>query len=172
MQQLHCEGCGEIVASYDSVHYGSQDKGYRELCTRCVNAEVAKLSGLDDFKNIRLEPIGITDCAGETHLFHFRTRLSGSGVALDAFELREGNPAGYQFQAIGDPDDDQFALLGRLIGKVRRTLSLRHLEDDGHGLRIAHPDSARADRMGWAMPVGPFAPVGREFSQAHLPLYS
>jgi len=160
------------MAGYDSVHYGSQDKGYRELCTRCVNAEVAKLSGLDDFENIRLEPIGITDCAGETHHFHFRTRLFGSGVALDAFELREGNPAGYQFQSIGDPDDGLFALLGRLIEKMRRTLSVRHLEDDGHGLRIAHPDSARADRMGWAMPVGPFAPVGREFSQAHLPLYS
>ncbi len=147
MQQLHCEGCGEIIASYDVVHYGSMDQGYRKLCTRCVNAEVAKLSGLDDFENIRLEPIGITDCAGETHQFHFRTRLFGSGVALDAFELREGNPAGYQFQLAGDPEDDLFTLLGRLIQKIRRTLSIKHLEDDGKGLHIA--DETVRGRIEW-----------------------
>ena len=137
MQQLHCEGCGEIMASYDVVQYGSMDKGYRTLCTRCVNAEVAKLSGLDDFENIRLEPIGITDCAGETHQFHFRTWLFGGGVALDAFELQEGNPAGYKFQIHGDPEDDLFALLGRMIQKIRRTLSIKHLEDGVMGLQIA-----------------------------------
>ena len=147
MQQLHCEGCGEIMASYDVVHYGSMDKGYRTLCTRCVNAEVAKLSGLDDFENIRLEPIGIADCGGETHQFHFRTRLSGSGVALDAFELREGHAAGYKFQMVGDPEDDLFTLLGRLIQKIRRTLSIKHLEDDGNGLHIA--DQMVRGRIEW-----------------------
>ncbi len=135
------------MASYDVVHYGSMDKGYRTLCTRCVNAEVAKLSGLDDFENIRLEPIGIADCAGETHQFHFRTRLSGSGVALDAFELREGNAAGYKFQMLGDPEDDLFTLLGRLIQKIRRTLSVKHLEDDGIGLHIA--DQTVRGRIEW-----------------------
>lgn len=32
--------------------------------------------------------------------FHFRMRLFGPAVALDAFEVRDGEPAGYQF--LGD----------------------------------------------------------------------
>lgn len=133
----HCEGCGEITPGYDSVHYGSMDKGYRLLCTRCFNADVAKRNGLDDFENIRLEPVGMTDRAGKTHQFHFRTRLLGDRVALEAFELREGIPAGYQFQMIGDPEDDLFALLARLIEKIRRRLAITHITDGKHGLQIA-----------------------------------
>ncbi len=147
MQQDRCEQCGEITPGYDTVSCGSMDRGYRQLCSRCFNAEVARLNGLEEFDNFRLEPVGITDCAGETHQFHFRTRLFGSGVALDAFELREGNPAGYRFQIVGDPQDDSFALLGRLIQKIRRTLSVKHLEDDGIGLHIA--DQTVRGRIEW-----------------------
>jgi len=133
-----CEGCGEIVPSYDIVHYGSFDIGYRLLCTRCFNAEVAKRCGVDDFENIRLEPIGITDCSGETHQFHFQTRLLGGIVSLEAFELRDGSPGGYECQIIGDPDEDLFALLGQLVLKIRRMLSIKHItEDELHGLQIA-----------------------------------
>ena len=167
MQQDHCEGCGEIMANHDVVHFGSMDKGYRKLCTRCVNAEIAKLSGLEDFENIRLDPIGITDCAGESHQFHFRTRLLGDIVSLEAFELREGNPAGYRFQMVGDPEDDLFALLGRLIQKIRRTLSIRHLKEiDGHGLQIA--DDTVRGRIEWGESEDGRVPLlvvdGREIS--------
>lgn len=92
MQQVHCDGCGEDVPSYDITHYGSIERGYRDLCSRCFSAEVAKLSGLDNFDYARLEPIGITDCDGESHQFHFVTRLLGHMVTLEAFELREGKP--------------------------------------------------------------------------------
>ena len=51
-------------------------------------------------------------------------------------ELREGHPAGYQFQVIGEPEDDLLALLGRLIEKMRRALALRHIEDGTLGLQI------------------------------------
>jgi len=40
----------------------------------------------------------------KSHEFHFRSFLFGTGVALDAFELRDGNPAGYQFQVIAEPE--------------------------------------------------------------------
>ena len=48
------------------------------------------------------------------------------GVSLDAFELRNGEPAGYYFQIIGDPEDDLLVLLGRLIEKMRCALSVQH----------------------------------------------
>ena len=147
MHQDHCEECGEITPGDDTVHYGSMDSGYRQLCTRCFNAEVAELHGLDDLENIRLEPIGLTDCAGEEHQFHFQTRLLGGIVSLEAFELREGNPAGYTFQLIGRPEDDLFALLGRLIQRIRKALSVRHIEDSQHGLQIV--DDTVRGRIEW-----------------------
>ena len=143
MQKTHadgikCEGCGETVPPYDIVHYGSIDQGYRKLCSRCFNAAVAETSGVEGFENFRLEPIEMLDCAGVSHQFHFRTHLLGNFVSLEAFELQEGNPTGYRFQQIGDPEEDMFGLLGRLIKKMRSALSIKHIKEiHGHGLQIA-----------------------------------
>ena len=49
------------------------------------------------------------------HLFHFVTRLLGNMVTLEAFEVKDGQSTGYQFQMIGDPEEDMFALLGRMV---------------------------------------------------------
>jgi len=139
MTQIHCEGCGKDTPGYDITHYGSMDGGYRDLCSLCFNAEVAKRSGLEKFDNTRLQPIGITDCDGELHQFHFVTRLLGHIVTLEAFELKEGQRSGYELQIIGDPEEDQFALLGRMVSRIRKTLSVKYItdKDDGHGLQIA-----------------------------------
>ncbi len=91
---VRCEVCGTAVPAYDVVNYGSIEQGYRELCNRCFNTEVASALGLD-FENVRLHPVVMTDCAGERHEFHFRMRLLGSMAALDAFELIAGAPGGY-----------------------------------------------------------------------------
>ena len=136
-RKIRCDGCGQITPSYDIVSYGSMERGYRELCSQCFNQEVAKLGGLDPFEHPKFEPIGLADCTGKVHEFHFRTRLLGTGVSLDAFELRDGHPAGYQFQIIGDPEDDLLLLLGRLIEKMRRALSTKYLIDGELGLHIA-----------------------------------
>lgn len=137
MQQMNCEGCGQSAPSYDIVNFGSSEKGFKQLCSLCFNAEIAERSGHGNFENIRLEPIWITDCSGEKHQFHLLTRLMGNIVTLNAFELREGNPAGYTFQIIGAPEDDLFLLLGKLVQKIRRSLSVKYLEeDDHHGLQI------------------------------------
>ncbi len=79
----------------------------------------------------------MADCAGEIHEFHLRTHLFGPGVSLDAFELRDGSPGGYQFQIIGDPEDDLLVLLGRLIEKIRRALSVKHIVAGALGQQIA-----------------------------------
>ena len=135
-QQMCCDGCRQSAPSYDIVNYGSIERGYRRLCGQCFNTEVAKAAGLEGFEHAKFEPVGLADCAGEVHEFHFRTHLFGPGVALDAFELRDGSPAGYHFQIIGDPADDMLVLLGRLIAKIRRALSVKHLVDGELGLQI------------------------------------
>jgi hypothetical protein len=135
--QTRCATCCQVTRDYDIVNYGSIEDGYRELCNQCLNAEVAKSDGLDKFEHVRFEAVELADCTGEAHVFHFRTRLFGPGVSIDAFELRDGHPAGYEFQIIGDPQEDQLALLGRLIEKIRRALSIKHLKDGELGLQIA-----------------------------------
>ncbi len=140
--------CEESTPDYDIVNYGCNEKGCRPICSRCLNAEIAKLDGLDKFEHFRFDPVEFADCERKAHVFHFRTRLFGPGVALDSFELRDGHPGGYQFQVIGDPQDDLLALLGRLIDKIRRALSLRHIGDGEFGQRIA--DHQRVQGMiGW-----------------------
>jgi acid stress-induced BolA-like protein IbaG/YrbA len=138
MSKVHCEGCGEDAPSYEITHYSTADGKSRQLCSRCFNAEMAKVSGVEGFDNTRLQPIGIADCTGEMHLFHFVTRLLGNMVTLEAFEVRDGQSTGYQVQIIGDPEEDMFALLGRMVERIRKALSVKHINDagDGHGFQI------------------------------------
>ncbi|WP_237179705.1 DUF7713 domain-containing protein [Paraburkholderia sacchari] len=75
--------------------------------------------------------------------FRFRARMScgnelieridhgwrvAFAVTLRNFELRGELRAGYRFQLIGEADDDVFVLLGRLVEKMRRALSVRHID--------------------------------------------
>ena len=71
-----------------------------------------------------------------TNFIFAHPRLFGPGVAVDAFELRDGSPGGYHFQIIGDPAEDLLVLLGRLIAKIRRALSVEHFVDGESGLQI------------------------------------
>ena len=133
-----CEGCSEVTPSYNSVHYGTSDGRRRHLCSKCFNAEVAARSGQENFENIQFKPMGLVDCQGQEHEFHFRTHLLGGIVSLEAFELRNGDPGGYEFQIIGKPEEDLFGILGRLIEKMRRRLAIAHVtEDERYGLQIA-----------------------------------
>jgi hypothetical protein len=142
-----CDVCGTAVPTYDVVNYGSIEQGYRELCNRCFNAEVASALGLERFDNVCLHPVVMTDCAGERHEFHFRMRLLGTMTALDAFEVTAGAPGGYQFQVLGKPDDELLSLLGRLIERMRRSLSIKHLVRGEHGTQIA--DQTVCGRIEW-----------------------
>jgi hypothetical protein len=164
--EVSCSGCGKIVPSYDAVNYGSIEKGYRQLCSQCFNQEVAKLTELEGFEHANFTPVALVDCAGEVHEFHFRTHLFGPGVALEAFELRDGQPAGYQCQIIGDPKDDQRVLLTRLIERIRRALSTKHLRNGELDLQIA--DRVVRGRIEWDSAHDGSVPVlvidGREVS--------
>ena len=138
MEQTRCVTCRATTPSYQLVSVGSIEHGYRDLCCFCHNAEVAKRYGLDQFDNRRFEPLQLSDARGQMHEFHFSPHLFMPGIALSAIEIRDGQPAGYSFQVIGDPRDDSLILLARLIEKMKRALALKHLETDKHsGLGIA-----------------------------------
>jgi hypothetical protein len=111
MPQETCDHCGESMPGYDIVRYGSIETGYRNLCGRCFNTEVAECGGLD-FEHIQFTPVQMADSKAENHEFHFRVHLFGGGVALDAFELSDGNPAGYEFQLSATPCTQPCTRLG------------------------------------------------------------
>lgn len=122
----------------DGISYGSIETGYRELCSHCFNEEVAREGGLD-FQHVQFQPFVMRDAAGVEHEFHFRLRLLGDRVILETFELdEEGDPGGYQFAVMGEPEGDLFELMGQLVERMRRALAQRHLESDEHygGLHI------------------------------------
>ena len=141
-QQIRCASCGQNTPGYEIVNYGSMESGYKQVCNRCLNAEMAKTLGLEGFEHVKFEPVGLTDCTGEVHEFHFRTNLFGAGVAIDAFELRDGDPTGYQFQIIGDPEDDLLVVFGQLMQKMRRGL----VHQTSHGWQAWIADHGRYGR--------------------------
>ncbi|BFG81543.1 hypothetical protein PTKU46_95770 [Paraburkholderia terrae] len=138
MIEARCEQCAEPTAAYDAIRYGSMETGHRLLCTQCFNAEVARRYGTTDLENVRPDPIDMVDSAGDSHRFHFQMRLLGpTMIVLDAFEVREDVRCGYEFRIMGAPDDDVLTLLGRLVEKMRRALSVRFLCAENHRLRIS-----------------------------------
>lgn len=143
---VRCSACGLTAPDYDIVHCGSVEHGYKQLCGQCFNQEVARQVGID-FEHTKFTPVAIHDCEGKLHEFHFRTHFLGDKVALDGFEIRNGHPAGYWFQIIGNPEDDLLVLLGRLIARIRRSLSRKYLSEENHGLQIA--DRIVQGRIEW-----------------------
>lgn len=142
-----CESCGEKVADYDTISCGSVEGGYRRLCLRCFNQEIAELSGLEGFQNPDFTPVKFADCGGNVHEFYFRTRLLGDGrVAIDAAESRN-DCDGYQFQIIGEASMDLFRLLERLIQRIRRALACKYLIRESGHLHIA--DCLVRGRVEW-----------------------
>lgn len=135
MKSTPCERCCKLVPAHDLTHFTTK-AGALLLCTQCFNTEVAQLSGIEDFDNHPLEPVSIAAADGVVHQFHLRTRLLGAIVTLEAYELKENEPSGYQFQLVGKPEEDRFVQLGRLVNRIRRTLATQYLEDGRAGFQI------------------------------------
>src|SRR5215469_3068935 len=56
IEKIRCVACHESVPSFEVVSVGSIEKGYRELCSRCFNTEMAQLNGLMGFEHLDLKP--------------------------------------------------------------------------------------------------------------------
>jgi hypothetical protein len=170
MKSIPCERCGKLAPGHDLTHF-TTEAGVLLLCTQCFNADVAQRVGIRDFDNHRLDPISITAPDGVIHEFHFQTRLLGAIVTLEAYELKDGEPSGYQFQLIGEPGEDRFVQLGRLVERIRSTLATRYLQDSKYGLQIKDMEvkgAIEADMSDEADVFGPRLPMlvidGREVS--------
>lgn len=136
LTQVQCHTCHARVASYEAIHFGSMEMGYRDLCSRCFNEEVAR-TGQIELEQVGFKPIDVSDAAGVKRRFHFLLLHLGDRVTLEAFEVNDGERGGYEFQILDDAQADLFDLMARLVERMRRALALRHLVDDGQRCSIA-----------------------------------
>lgn len=160
-----CENCHAPTPDHELVHYGSMDS-FRRLCLRCVNEDMAERCGVD-FEHVKFEPISMTDQAGAKHEFHFATRLLGDITTVEAFELIDGSPGGYQFQVIDDAQADLWGLMAKLIERIRGALSVSYLRERRgelhiEGLSVGGQISSGLDDDGYPSPV--LVIDGREIS--------
>jgi hypothetical protein len=133
VQNERCEDCGRHMPAYEMIHLTLSETQSRRVCTRCFNTRIAGV----DFEHPNFEPVMLKDASGMSHEFHFTTRHGGAHLAVEAFEVEDGHPAGYQFQVLGDPEEEPLAIFLQLFERMRRALARRHIENGDLGSQIA-----------------------------------
>lgn len=84
--------------------------------------------GEPDFERAQFDPVEMPDTGDERNEYHFRVHLLGDRVELHVFAFKDDEPRGYAFQVLGEAENDLFALMVRLVERMRSTLAIRHLE--------------------------------------------
>jgi hypothetical protein len=142
LRKKHCSECGTEVSYYDGVYLSTGDTS-RFLCSKCYNESISEAIGLN-FDHLSFHPIMLTDRDGVDHTFHFQTRLFGDKVNIQALEIKDDEPKGYEFSEHGDVEDDLFGLFTKLIDRLRRELERKHIEpSDLSRYRITNQDIVR-----------------------------
>jgi hypothetical protein len=104
------------MSTCDGVYLSNGDTS-RLLCSRCYNESISEAIGLDFDDD-------------ENHTFHFQTRLFGDKVHIQALEIRDSDPKGYEFSVYGDAGDNLFGLFTKLVERMRRGMERRHIESN------------------------------------------
>lgn len=142
-----CASCQRPVDDLPTVETGTVESGSRIVCLRCFNEAMATAHGLA-FEHVDFPPLDLTDAAGTVRRFEFALRLLGDRLALEAQELLDGERTGRLSQALGAPTDDPFDLQARLVARLRRQLTQRHLEVGVDG-RLGIKDFTARGQITW-----------------------
>jgi hypothetical protein len=70
-----CDSCRQPIPVCGGVSYGSLESGYRELCNRCFNEEIARSDGID-FQHVEFQPLEMLDAAGQRNSSPFAAKVS------------------------------------------------------------------------------------------------
>jgi len=140
-----CEQCNCEVKPFESVNLTLED-GSIFLCSKCYNQRVAEYAGLD-FTHVSFEPITCTDVDGQDHVFHITTHLYGDRVSMEAVEeVADDDVEAYRFCMIGGAEGGEqnlFNMLAKLVARVKRRLSKKHIEVGRYGLQITREGVVR-----------------------------
>jgi len=131
-----CEQCNCEVKPFESVNLTLED-GPVFLCSKCYNQRAAEYAGLD-FTHVSFEPITCADVDGQDHVFHITTHLYGDRVSMEAVEeVADDDVEAYRFCMVGGAEGGEqnlFNMLAKLVARVKRGLSRKHVEA-GYGGR-------------------------------------
>lgn len=140
-----CESCGTKLIAHETIVYGYRGSS-RELCVRCYNKIVADDLGVD-ISHAEFQPITVKDVDGQSHDFKFVVQLFGAMLSINALEMIKGEADGYQFNVLGDYEDDLLELYMQLYAKICKAMSTKHIEmgDYGWSITDGHVVRARID---------------------------
>src|SRR4051794_25399459 len=114
-----CEQCGSANVKVILTNEASS----MHLCMNCSNEQMSEELEVDLEQMI--ETFSFKDYQGISRTFYVERRLHPMGIFMEATENIE---FGYKFAVHGELDVDQFGLLSQLIEKVRKGISVQHVE--------------------------------------------
>jgi hypothetical protein len=120
----------------EGVHLGAQAESSYYSCIACFNKEVAKGAGIS-FETPTFSPVTLVDAQGDSHVFHFLTRLCPAGVIIEAYEVIDGTRAGYDFRYLCEnPLVESLHLLQTVLDRANRMLAQKHVTKTTRGSRL------------------------------------
>lgn len=129
-----CRECGQRVAGFESISLA----GEGVYCYRCYNQDMARRMGVD-VEDIHIDGVQMTGADGRSHTFRVRSHLFGDKHVVQAIELQNGVPKGYDFEVMGSIDDDGVELFSLLYQRMREQLARVHVEKRALGWQISEP---------------------------------
>ena len=125
-----CTTCKQKFPGYGGVFLTFENKS-QFYCDKCYNHKIAEIHDFD-FTNISFHPVTIPDSDEIDHTFYISTRIFGPNVCLEAYELKNDQPVGYRFSVMGDVEENLLTLFTKLVDRIQRQLSIKHIEPAEH----------------------------------------
>lgn len=138
-----CGNCGKVLEPKDTIHVA--DVGSR--CFACHNRDLAAHLGLR-FDETPLEPIVVKDADGVPHTFAIRSLLVPTGREMIASEIPHRERGGYEFCVLGDFEAGAWDLFRQLYEKIRREVTIKHVELTDFGWHLTERDRLEG-RIEW-----------------------
>jgi hypothetical protein len=128
-----CDECKQVKPQYGFTFLTSQKKGTSEhLCSVCCNRRFAKHAGIPELEVVEFPSLTLHDSLGKPHTFYFDVRFS-TGLGIQAFELINGHPGGYQFSVLEHPETPVRELYAMLTKRIEEGLSVRYIQASTFG---------------------------------------
>ena len=139
-----CDACQREMPSHEEgVHLGAQVEQTLYWCIPCFNQEVAEGAGID-FQTPTFKPVTLKDVQGQSHVFHFLTRLCPNGVIIEAYEVIDDQRQGYEFFYLCEnPMVESLHLLQTVLARANRMLAKQHIESSRWGYRLTRDKVVR-----------------------------
>jgi hypothetical protein len=119
------------------VSYGGVDGGYRQLSSRCFNADIARLMWVGELRGLPIRADRTRAVTGRHIVSTFERVFMETSLFRVPMNPVMVATSGYTCEVGSDPEDDLLELLARLIHGPCRLLSVRHLVNEGATTEIA-----------------------------------